>query len=203
MPDHPKGLQCIRHRIIIEKYENLSCLRTAESRTQGRASDLSRMSACYAERPYCPQEISAEREGESHEQSLRAKARCQTKASLIWLVRTKQTQQQKPTCPLQPFYKGQASKSARVCETERGDCSISAYDCGGLAGDSRSTQISLPLLPQEEDTDNGPCYPLKQGREACQGKHCSSMSVLQLLQKRQDNQTFVGYLSTPGQKGLK
>jgi DNA modification methylase len=88
---------------------------------------------------------------------------------------------------LQQDNEGQVQEATGLCEQEGGNSSRPDSNGGGLARDIESPQESMPLLPQEESSDNGPRDTGQQGREARQGEHSTSLPELQLQEEGQPN----------------
>lgn len=61
----------------------------------------------------------------------------------------------------------------------------------GMAGDSESQSLPLPLLQEEIEINNRSCDSPQQRRLTRQGKHSSGLPIMQFNQIGQDNQTLI------------
>ena len=202
MPESVQGSHSTRHRITIEEYENLSGMRYTEERPwQDWPSDVPSLPP--GEVPDRQAALSVQPEGSSDDQGKGATEGREGEAALGL---SSSTETITPTTTdsrgeadesahgqrtVRPDRQGQGEEAAGLREAQGGAGQTPLGDSGGLAGDSRSAQESLPLLPEAQGIDDGSRSPAQQGRKTREGEHRAGVSKLQFSQGEQGDPALV------------
>jgi DNA modification methylase len=182
MPESVRGWTFTRHRVTIEKHENLQRMRTGKRRTSLRTRDLPGMQEEEVSDSKAP--LSKERKGSDDDASARTTSR-----------REREKTQSNSDSDTNAEGSG-AGASSRGAQATKDSEQRRQSTRRSMAGDIENARTPLLLLQEEGSNDNGPRNSSEQGRFSLEGERSTSLSDMQFLKEGQPLAT--GLVDCPG-----